>query len=173
MSETGIDQTLGPVLARTGEERAVLESFLDFHRAVVLRKLRGLSQADATRRLVPSATTLAGLVKHLTLVERNWFPRLLASSPEDVYLTSEDDAAASFALTDEDTVERLAAAYEAACARSREVAARFDLDHVVPHPQLGEVSLRWILVHMIEETARHAGHADILRELTDGSTGAL
>ncbi|SCE99242.1 Protein of unknown function [Micromonospora coriariae] len=53
------------------------------------------------------------------------------------------------------------------------VAAGFDLDHVVPHPQLGEVSLRWILVHLIEETARHAGHADILRELTDGESGAV
>ncbi|WP_205780245.1 mycothiol transferase, partial [Micromonospora ureilytica] len=66
------------MLARTGDERAVLTSFLDFHRAVVVRKLRGLSDADARRRLVPSATTLVGLVKHLTLVERNWFPTLLA-----------------------------------------------------------------------------------------------
>ncbi|MGS2615984.1 DinB family protein [Micromonospora sp. LZ34] len=173
MAEIPIDPTLGPVLARTGDERAVLESFLDFHRAVVLRKLRGLTDAEATRRLVPSATTLAGLVKHLTLVERNWFPCLLAPGPGDVYLTTEEEALASFALTGEDSVERLAAGYERACARSREIAARFALDHVVPHPQLGEVSLRWILVHMIEETARHAGHADILRELTDGATGAL
>ncbi|MCM0678812.1 DinB family protein [Micromonospora phytophila] len=173
MAEIRVDPTLGPVLARTGDERAVLTSFLDLHRAVVLRKLRGLSDADATRRLVPSATTLAGLVKHLTLVERNWFPCLLGPGPGDVYLTSEEDAVASFALTGEDTVEVLAAAYERACARSREVAGRFDLDHVVGHPQLGEVSLRWILTHMIEETARHAGHADILRELTDGATGAV
>ncbi|WBB67096.1 DinB family protein [Micromonospora sp. WMMD812] len=173
MAETTIDPTLGPVLARTGDERAVLESFLDFHRAVVLRKLRGLSDADAARRLVPSATTLLGLVKHLTLVERNWFPCLLAPGPGDVYLTSEEDAVASFAVTAEDTVDRIATAYERACERSRAVAAGFDLDHVVPHPQLGEVSVRWILVHMVEETARHAGHADILRELTDGQTGAI
>ncbi|MBQ1075914.1 DinB family protein [Micromonospora sp. C31] len=173
MAEIAIDPTLGPVLARTADERAVLESFLDFHRGVLLRKLRGLSDADAARRLVPSATTVAGLVRHLTLVERSWFPSLLAPDPGEVYLTSEEDAAASFALADGDTVERLAAAYERACTRSREVAGRFDLDHVVPHPQLGEVSLRWILVHMIEETARHVGHADILRELTDGATGAV
>ncbi|WP_433530778.1 DinB family protein [Micromonospora sp. CA-263727] len=173
MAEIRLDPTLGPVLASTGDERSVLESFLDFHRSVVLRKLRGLSEADATHRLVPSATTLAGLVKHLTVVERNWFLSLLAPGPGDDYLTSREDATASFALADGDTVERLAAAYEAQCAQSREVAARFDLDHTVPHPQLGEVSLRWILVHMIEETARHAGHADILRELTDGSTGAF
>ncbi|WP_433263085.1 DinB family protein [Micromonospora vinacea] len=171
--EQTIDPTLGPVLARTGDERAVLTSFLDFHRAVLLRKLRGLSDADARRQLVPSATTLVGLVKHLTLVERNWFPTLLAPEPGDVYLTSEEDAVASFTLDDQETVVGLTEAYERACARSREVAASVDLDHVVPHPQLGEVSVRWILVHMIEETARHAGHADILRELTDGECGAL
>ncbi|MGI5523080.1 DinB family protein [Micromonospora sp. CA-259024] len=171
--EQTIDPALGPVLARTGDERAVLDSFLDFHRAVLLRKLHGLTDADARRRIVPSATTLAGLVKHLTLVERNWFPTLLAPQPGDVYLTSEEDAVDSFAVGEHDTVAGLVEAYERACARSREVAARFDLDHVVPHPQLGEVSLRWILVHLIEETARHAGHADILRELTDGTTGAV
>ncbi|MBG6099829.1 DinB family protein [Micromonospora vinacea] len=171
--EQTIDPTLGPVLARTGDERAVLTSFLDFHRAVLLRKLRGLSDADARRRLVPSATTLVGLVKHLTLVERNWFPTLLAPEPGDVYLTSEEDAVASFTLDEQETIVGLTEAYERACARSREVAASVDLDHVVPHPQLGEVSVRWILVHMIEETARHAGHADILRELTDGECGAL
>ena len=171
--EQTIDPTLGPVLARTGDERAVLTSFLDFHRAVLLRKLRGLSDADARRRLVPSATTLVGLVKHLTLVERNWFPTLLAPEPGDVYLSSKEDAVASFTLSDQETIVGLTEAYERACARSRAVAASIDLDHVVPHPQLGEVSLRWILVHMIEETARHAGHADILRELTDGESGAL
>ncbi|WP_433386808.1 DinB family protein [Micromonospora sp. KLBMP9576] len=173
MVEIEIDPTLGPVLARTGDERAVLESFLDFHRGVLLRKLRGLSDVDASRRLVPSATTVAGLVKHLTTVEGNWFPGLLDPGPGETHRTTMEDALASFTLAEGDTVDSLAAAYERACARSREVAARFDLDHVVPQPQLGEVSLRWILVHMVEETARHAGHADILRELTDGTTGAL
>lgn len=173
MADTTIDPTLGPILARTGDERAVLESFLDFHRAIVLRKARGLSDADASRRLVPSLTTLAGLLQHLALVEGNWLPRLFAPEPGDVYLTSEEEAEASFTLGPADTVETLAVRYEAACARSRAIAARFDLDHVVPHPQLGEVSLRWVLVHLIEETARHAGHADILRELTDGQTGAI
>ncbi|MEV4493364.1 DinB family protein [Micromonospora coxensis] len=173
MAEIPIDPTLAPVVARTGDERAILEAFLDFHRSVVLRKVRGLTDADATRRLVPSATTLAGLVKHLAIIERNWFPILLDPAPGDRFPTSEEDAAESFALAEGDTLESLVEAYEAACARSREVAARFPLDHVVAQPQLGEVSVRWILVHMIEETARHAGHADILRELTDGETGAV
>jgi Protein of unknown function (DUF664) len=68
------------------------------------------------------------------------------------------------------------ATYDAACARSREIAAKFELDYVVPQEELGQVSLRWIYAHMIEETARHAGHAghaDILRELTDGATGVI
>ncbi|PZG08934.1 mini-circle protein [Micromonospora craterilacus] len=173
MAEIAIDPTLGPVINRAADERAVLESFLDFHRAVLLRKLRGLSDADAARRLVPSATTIAGLVKHLTVVERNWFHILLDPAPGEAFPTTEEAALASFTLTGEDTVDSLAVGYERVCARSREVSARFDLDHVVPHPQLGEVSLRWILVHLVEETARHVGHADILRELTDGTTGAL
>ncbi|SCG48901.1 DinB family protein [Micromonospora coxensis] len=173
MAEIPIDPTLAPVLARTGDERAVLEAFLDFHRSVVLRKVRGLTDAAATRRLVPSATTLAGLVKHLAIIERNWFPILLAPAPGERFPTTEEDAAESFALAEGETLESLVEAYEAACARSREVVARFPLDHVVGQPQLGEVSVRWILVHMIEETARHAGHADILRELTDGETGAV
>nr|WP_091463329.1 DinB family protein [Micromonospora inyonensis] len=177
MAETSIhpsiDPTLAPVIARTGDERAVLAAFLDLHRGVVLKKLRGLTTADATRRLVPSDTTVAGVVKHLTMVEANWFPWLLAPEPGEEHVFSAEAGRQSFSVGPEDTVEALAAAYEAACARSREVAARFPLDHVVPQPQLGEVNLRWIYVHMIEETARHAGHADILRELTDGATGAV
>ncbi|TDC84439.1 DinB family protein [Micromonospora sp. KC606] len=173
MAEIPIDRTLGPVLARTGDERAVLEAFLDFHRAVVLRKVRGLTDAAAAHRLVPSATTLAGLVKHLAIIERYWFQVLLDPAPGDRFPTAEEDAAASFALAEGETLASLVTAYETQCARSRELAGRFPLDHVVPQPQLGEVSLRWILVHMIEETARHAGHADILRELTDGETGAV
>lgn len=171
MADIEIDPTLAPVLARTADERAVLEAFLDFHRGIVLRKVRGLADGDARRRLVPSATTLAGLLKHLALIERNWFPVLLDPAPGEVFPTTEEDAAASFAVAEGETLGALVEAYERACARSREVAARFPLEHVVPHPQLGEVSLRWILVHMVEETARHAGHADILRELTDGETG--
>ncbi|SCL17560.1 Protein of unknown function [Micromonospora pallida] len=172
-TDVSIDPTLAPVVARTGDERAVLEAFLDLHRGVVLRKLTGLTDADAVRRLVPSDTTVAGVVKHLTLVETNWFPWLLAPEPGEEHVFSVEASRQSWTVGPEDTVEKLTADYEAACVRSREVAARFPLDHVVPQPQLGEVNLRWIYVHLIEETARHVGHADILRELTDGATGAL
>jgi uncharacterized damage-inducible protein DinB len=158
-------------LAATGTEREVLEAFLDFYRGVIVRKVAGLSEDEARRRLVPSMTTLAGLLKHLTGVERGWFQRRLAQrSVEQVGPNSRGDDQ-SWVLSEDDTVASLAAEYEAACAESRRVAAQFALDDAVPHPRLDRVSLRWIYVHMIEETARHAGHADILREQTDGATG--
>ncbi|MBE3007860.1 DinB family protein [Microbispora sp. NEAU-D428] len=166
------EPALAVVRAATGDERQVLKAFLDFLRAMVVRKAQGLSEQDVRRRHVPSATTLAGLVKHLTLVERNWFERVLAQDPA-MAPPSEKDADGSFAVGDDDTVESLITAYEEACAASRRIAARFPLDHEVPHEQVGPISLRWIYVHMIEETARHAGHADILRELTDGATGSV
>ncbi|MFD9501137.1 DinB family protein [Streptomyces sp. NPDC060035] len=156
------------VRSAVGGEREVLEAFLDFQRGVVRRKAAGLSDGQARRNLVPSATTIAGLLKHLAIVEHNWFERILTQQPSD--LPAPD---ASFAVGEDEIVEDVLAAYDAACARSRELAATFELDHVVPQEELGQVSLRWIYVHMIEETARHAGHADILRELTDGSTGVL
>jgi uncharacterized damage-inducible protein DinB len=155
--------------ACTAGERETLEAFLDFYRDVLVHKVRGVSDQDARRRLLPSLTTLAGLVKHLTVVERNWFHRLTDPSP-DVPTGGEDT---TWVLTDADTLDSLLAEYGRACELSRTAAAGFALDDAVPHPELGTVSLRWIYIHMIEETARHTGHADIARELTDGTTGAL
>jgi uncharacterized damage-inducible protein DinB len=149
-------------------EREVLETFLDFQRGVLRRKAAGLSDEQARRRLVPSMTTIAGLLKHLVVVEHNWFERILAQQPSEL---PEPDA--TFAVGEHETLEDVLTAYDKACARSRELAAKFELDYVVPQEELGQVSLRWIYTHMIEETARHAGHADILRELTDGSTGVV
>jgi hypothetical protein len=151
-------------------EREMLDGFLDFYREELIRKVRGLSEPDARRKLVPSATTLAGLVRHMTAVERNWFERRLAQRPESEIPPNSRGDDSSWSVGDQ-TIESLISEYEAACARSREIGAGYDLDHVVPHPRLGRVSCRWIYLHMIEETARHAGHADILREQTDGATG--
>lgn len=151
-----------------GGEREVLEAFLDFERAVLRRKAAGLSDQQARKRLVPSATTIAGLLKHLAVVEHNWFERILARQHSQL-----PDPDATFAVGEDETLEDMLTQYDAACARSREIAAKFELDHMVPQEELGQVSLRWIYAHMIEETARHAGHADILRELTDGATGVL
>lgn len=165
------DAALAVARAAAGGERVVLETFLDFYRDVVVRKIRGLTDEDARRRLVPSLTTLAGILTHLTVVERNWFLGVLGQRPETIVGSITDDP--SWTAEPNDSVEDIVARYEQACAESRRAAAEFGLDHVVPHPELGQVSLRWIYVHMIEETARHAGHADILRELTDGAVGVL
>ncbi len=146
----------------------MLETFLDLYRSILTRKVAGLTEDQLRARHVPSGTTLAGLVKHLAGVEREWFQGVLAGrSAGDPGLPDAD----GWAVSDADTGESLLADYDRACGESRQVAARFELDDTAPHPRLERVSLRWIYVHMIEETARHTGHADILREQTDGATG--
>lgn len=156
-------------LVSAGDERQVLEAFLDLYRDIVVTKVNGVSDVDARRRLVGSSTTLAGIVKHLTSVEREWFNSVLDQRPaSEVGVRSADDG---WQIDPSDNLAALIADYRRACAESRHVASRFTLDHTVSTPRLARVSLRWIYVHMIEETARHAGHADILREQTDGATG--
>jgi uncharacterized damage-inducible protein DinB len=155
----------------TGSEREVLEAFLDMYREVVHRKVADLPDDALRLHHVPSATTLAGIVRHLTAVERGWFQRRLGQYSEEALDPNTGGGDDSWELGPNDTIDRLLADYTAACEESRRIAATMALDDAVPHPRLGEVSLRWVLVHMIEETARHAGHADILRELTDGRTG--
>ena len=145
------------------------EAFLDLYRDILKRKLTGLSDQQVRQRHVPSQTTLGGLVKHLAAVEREWFQVVLAGrSDDELGEPAQDDG---WTLSSDDTAESLLAGYERACAASRQAASGFSLDDCVPHSRMGQVSLRWIYVHMIEESARHVGHADILREQTDGATG--
>lgn len=153
----------------TAGERSTLEAFLDDYRDIVVRKVGGLSDADARRRLVSSATTVGGLVKHLRWVEFGWFDQLLSSPAGDN--RRPHDREWEFVLADDEPLATLVADYRQQCDRSRQVAAEYPLDHVVAHRRLGETSLRWIYVHMIEETARHCGQIDILREQLDGATG--
>jgi Protein of unknown function (DUF664) len=161
-----IELPVAAVLAATaGAEREVLETMLEYYRAAVKRKAVGVSEEDLRRRFVPSQTTLGGIVKHLAVVERRWFERALQELPLDI------PPQEGWALDPGDTITSLLADYDAACARSREIAAGLQLDDTVPEPELGRLSLRWVYVHMIDETARHAGHADIIRELIDGATG--
>jgi uncharacterized damage-inducible protein DinB len=160
-------------VAAVADERTTLGAFLDYYREAVKGKVRGVSEEDARRRLVPSMTTLAGLVKHLYRVEVSWFENRLAQIPFDdlpaLQWIKKPDG--DFVVSPDETLDTLIAQYEEQCQRSRQIMAEYELDHVVPHPALGHVSMRWIVVHMIEETARHAGHADILREQIDGTTG--
>jgi uncharacterized damage-inducible protein DinB len=158
-------------LVSTGSERDVLEAFLDWHRQVLVRKAMGISEEEARRHRVPSSTTLAGLVKHMTGVERGWFQRTLARRSAEEIGPNVGGGDNSWELAGNETVESLVEEYQRTCDQSRQTAAKFALDDAVPHRRLGQVSLRWIYVHMIEETARHVGHADILREQTDGATG--
>jgi len=161
----------GDELVSTGSERDVLEAFLDWHRQVLVRKVSGISEQEARSRRVPSSTTLAGLVKHMIGVERGWFQRTLAGRPAEEIGPNVGGGADSWELAGNETVESLVGEYQRTCDQSRQTAAKFALEDSVPHRRLGQVSLRWIYVHMIEETARHVGHADILREQTDGATG--
>jgi uncharacterized damage-inducible protein DinB len=154
-----------------GSERQVLEAFLDFHRQVLVSKVDGISENEARRRRVPSKTTLAGLIKHMIGVERGWFQEVLGGrNPEDIG-PNVGGGEESWDLAENETVSSLIKEYEQTCEQSRQTAARFALDDAVPEPDMGQVSLRWIYVHMIEESARHVGHADILREQTDGASG--
>ncbi|MFI9235575.1 DinB family protein [Streptomyces sp. NPDC053079] len=157
-----------PTRTTDGPERQLLEYMLDYTRAELVDTVRGLSETEARRRLVPSMTTSIGLVKHAAFAERNWFQRVLAGLPD-----SECDGAmvgeASFVVSDDETVAEVIAEFERASSRARAIAADIDLDAIRQHPVVGTVSLRWIYLLMIQEFARHAGHSDILREQTDAS----
>lgn len=139
-------------------EKDVLLGFLDYLRASVIAKTRGVPEPRVRTPGVPSGTNLLGLVKHLTHVERHW----LLGQPTT-------DWAATFHPAPDESADDILLAYRETTARANEViAACPDLG---PLPGRRAPSLRWTLTHLIEETGRHAGHADILRELIDGATG--
>ena len=171
---TGMDTFKSP-LARvappfTGTEHEALAGWLDFFRASLLAKLDGLTEEQADRRVVPSLNTLHGLLRHLTKVEFVWFVTVISGSDEPAPFGFPDRKDGDFLLDDGATLEEDVAHYLAACDRSREVFARVGLDEMRTHRRFGELDVRWIMIHMIEEYAQHNGHADILRELIDGAT---
>ncbi|MFN8158575.1 MAG: DinB family protein [Candidatus Nanopelagicales bacterium] len=148
---------------KLGDERAQLEAFLFDQRDQIATLLDGLDDEQARRRLVPSLTTLAGIVKHCAFVERVWFQvGLLGRTRAEVGLPEEIDD--SFRLTDDDTVASLVADYRAAWAESDAAAAAYSLDDLVEHNRRSPMTLRWVYCHLVRELARHAGHGDILRE---------
>ena len=153
-------------------ERRMLEAWLEFHRTTLLLKCEGLDDAARKTRPVPtSKLSLHGLVRHCAEVERNWFRRALLEEPDAPYIWLDPDVEDSelVPLDDADWHADVAA-WQAECDASRGAAARFDLDHT--GVRRGEpVSLRWIYNHMIEEYARHNGHADLIRERIDGAVG--
>lgn len=154
-------------------ENETLTGFLDWYRAVVERKVDGLTLDEATAVRTPTGMSPLGIVKHLGWVERGWFREVFAG--EDFGpIDWEGDNSAEFALGPDDTVDSILAFYRAEVDYSRRIAAKSpSLDALsATATQFREhVSLRWILVHMLEETARHAGHLDLMREAIDGTTG--
>lgn len=146
----------------TADERAVLEGIVDVQRKEIAALLDGLTEEEARRRLVPSLTTPMGLVTHATFVEKVWFHHRVAGVPRE-QVGIPDTVDESFALDGGETIISALGAYDAACARSRLIAAEHDLDEQFPWHH-GPVSLRFIYAHMAVELARHAGHGDILVE---------
>jgi uncharacterized damage-inducible protein DinB len=156
----------------TGDERTQLNGFLDFHRATVLWKSAGLTDEQARRAHVPSElTTIGGLVGHLTLVEDYWFGVILDGREDTWKEALGKDRDADFRQTLTTPLTKVIDEYAAQCQVSRDILAKLDLDAEVPFKEARTVSVRWVVLHMIEETARHVGHLDLLRELTDGATG--
>jgi uncharacterized damage-inducible protein DinB len=155
-------------------ERQMLEGWLDFHRATLLYKCRGLDPDQLAARSVPPATlSLLGLVRHMSEVERHWFCRvLLGERVVDRYCTKEARDADFDGAAPGNAAEGLAN-FAVDCERSRQVVSGAgSLDQRGARQWRGAtVSLRWILVHMIEEYARHNGHADLLRQCIDGAVG--
>lgn len=159
-------------LTPVADEREGLTRFLDAQRDAITRKISGLSEEDALRTSTVSALSLAVIVRHLARCERRWFQAGVAGRKvPDVW--PEPDWQEEYAVPESATVADLTSYYDEQAAEAREIVAATGLDAVCNEPHLAEagISVRWVLLHMIEETARHAGHADIIRETIDGSRG--
>ena len=143
--------------------RAQFEVFLDEHRGELNRCLDGLTEEQARRSLVPSRTTLLGLVKHATFVEKAWFDEGVTGRPRaEIGIPATPDE--SFILGDGDTIATVRQAHREACEASRRATASLGLDDVLRGNRRGPLPLRWVYLHVLRELAQHCGHADILRE---------
>jgi GNAT superfamily N-acetyltransferase len=140
-----------------------LEAFLDEHRAALRGCLDGLTEEQARRRLVPSQTTLLGLVKHAAYAEQIWFGEAVTGRSR-AELGLPPKAADAFLLAPADSIESVRRAHDQACAASRRATARLGLDDVLTGHRFGPLPLRWVYLHALREFAQHCGHADILRE---------
>lgn len=149
-----------------------VETFLDQHRIALDACLDGLTEEQARRSLVPSKTTLLGLVKHATFVEQVWFDEAISCrSRDELGIPAGPDE--SFDLHDDDTVDSVRRAHREACQASREAVAALDLDDLVHGNRRGPLPLRWVYLHVLRELAQHCGHADILREQLLSPGGVL
>jgi len=157
----------------TADERTSLASFLDFHRATLLVTCAGLDGEQLARRSCPPSTlSLLGLLRHLADVERSWFRRALdGQALGPIYYVHRKDRDDQFDLVDPAQAAAALATYLTEVDAAREIAARHDLADTATTRHGDVVSLRWVMLHMLEEYAQHNGHADLLREAIDGSRG--
>src|SRR5579859_2452913 len=148
--------------------RAQFEAFIDEHRSELNHCLDGLTEEQARRSLVPSRTTLLGLVKHATFVEKAWFDEAVTCrSRAEIGIPATPGE--SFILDDADTIASVQQAHREACEASRRATSSLGLDDIVRGNRRGPLPLRWVYLHVLRELAQHCGHADILREqITDG-----
>lgn len=143
--------------------RAQFEAFIDDHRNMLDACLDGLTEEQARRRLVPSRTTLLGLVKHAIFVEKVWFDEAITCrSRAEIGIPATPDE--SFILTDEDTIASVRQAHREACEAARQATSTLKLDDVLRGNRRGPLPLHWVYLHVLRELAHHCGHADILRE---------
>ena len=154
----------------TGGEKESLHTSLDRHRDAVLWKLEGLGDDDLRRAMTPSGTNLLGLVKHLAAVEYNWFCETFGRETEPLPF-DEDDPDADLRVRPDESTEDVLAFYARARAAADKAIEEVGLEQTGTAWFGDAVTMRWVLIHMIEETARHNGHLDILREMLDGTTG--
>lgn len=154
-----------------GSERELLENHLEHNRLAVRHKVEGLSLELAKKRLGPTPTSVAGLVKHLTEVEGWWFCRIF-NGEEWTGSSTDENPDGEFDIAPDETVDSLLHDYDEACERSRAICMAHELDDLskLPNRDNQHPSLRWVYLHLIEEIARHNGHLDIYRELLDGTT---
>jgi uncharacterized damage-inducible protein DinB len=161
-----------PKVAPSGDERTLLDAWLEWHRATLLMKCAGLTDAQLRERSAPPSTlSLLGLIRHMAEVERGWFRRGVGHEKVDDIYCPDDNPEGDFDDVDTADVAADLATYQAEVAKARAACASADLDATFGD-DAKTFNVRWVYLHMIEEYARHNGHADILRERIDGSTGS-
>ena len=152
-------------------EKPMLLAYLDYHRQTLARKVDGLTGEQAIARSTVSALTLSGIVRHMTEVERGWLNEDFAGQDLPPLYSRPGRPDADFDELDAARLDADLADWRDQIADSTAIVAAHELDETVEHERMGTISLRWILLHVLEEYARHNGHADVIREAIDGSVG--
>lgn len=168
-----VDRYTRPEPPIAGDEREILLGFLDFLRETLILKTMDLSEEDAREPHIPSGMSLLSILKHITAVERHWFRREFLDENLDAEFGPRDRNA-EWIVREHETADDLRAAYRETCEKSNEIVRAHSLDDTIrstARPEREGMQLRWIVAHMIEETARHAGHMDLIREAFDGEVG--